>query len=194
MRRWYARRGIAWIPLLACCALALAAAVAGRRWPDTVAGLLPAVLAVCAAAAGFVYDESATAVVAVTPRGAGWRRTTRAAAALLPAAVFLVVVASLPGDVGLDLPAWLLAGSATVLLATGAAGLASRAGVGSPGPTVAAVVVLGLLATYLLAQFIGWTPLPAGDFPGSAVGFWWVLAGAGVATCCWAMRPGVPHS
>ena len=41
-------------------------------------------LACCAAAAAFAYDENALPVVAVTPRGAGWRRANRLGVTLVP--------------------------------------------------------------------------------------------------------------
>ena len=191
MRRWYARRGVAWTPLLACCALALVGAAFGRAWPNAVGVLLPAALALCSAGAGFVFDEPASVVVAVTPRGAGWRRSTRVAVALIPLAVWFGVLASLPAGTGSQRAAWGLAGSACVLLATAAAGLASRAQVTAPGASIAAVVALGLLGPHLMSPFLGWDPLPGGPFPDSVVTFWLALTGAGVLACAWALRPGL---
>jgi hypothetical protein len=166
-------------------------AAAGRAWPNAVGVLLPAILAFCAAGAGFVFDEPASAVVAVTPRGAGWRRTTRASVALLPLVVWFGVLASVPAFTGTERAAWGLVGAACVLLATAAAGLASRAQVTAPGASIAAVLALGLLGPHLMSPFLGWDPLPAGTFPASALTFWLVVTGAGVLACAWALRPGL---
>jgi len=74
-------------------------AVLLARWPDDAFLLAPALLACCAAAAAFAYDEDALAVVAVTPRGAGWRRANRLGVTLVPMSVWALVVALRPGDV-----------------------------------------------------------------------------------------------
>ncbi len=191
MRRWYAGRGISWTPLLTCCALAVAAALVARSWPETLAGLLPALVALCGAGAGFVFDEAAGTVVAVTPRGAGWRRSTRAAVALLPLGVWLTLAASLPTAAVENRGAWCLVGAGTVLLVTASAAIASRAQVAAPGSSLAGVVALGLLGPHLMSPFLGWDPLPGGPFPDSVLAFWVVLSGAGVAACAWALRPGL---
>ena len=129
-RWWYLRRGVAWPALLGCCGAALAVAAALGRWPSTAVVLLPALLACCAAGAGFVFDERAAAVVAVTPRGGGWRRTSRLVVALLPLAVWGSVVLARPGDLPLDRWAWWSVGMATLALVSGARGpgLAPRGG------------------------------------------------------------------
>ena len=191
MRGWYARRGVAWTPLLAGCALALASAGAGRAWPNAVGVLLPAALALCAAGAGFVFDEHASAVVAVTPRGAGWRRTTRVTVALLPLAAWVAVLAVVPLPADLHRGSWLLAGAAAVLLVTAGAGLASRAEVTAPGSSIAAVVALAVLGPHLMSPFLGWDPLPTGPFPDSVVTFWAAALALGLAACAWLLRPGL---
>ena len=191
MRGWYARRGVAWTPLLACCALSLVCAAAGRVWPSTVGVFLPAALAMCAAGAGFVFDEAASTVVAVTPRGAGWRRTTRVAVSLVPLAAWVAVLAVVPMPADLHRGPWLLAGAAAVLLVTAGAGLASRAQVTAPGSSIAAVVALAVLGPHLMSPFLGWDPLPSGPFPDSVLAFWTIAGAAGLAACAWAVRPGL---
>src|SRR6185312_2901418 len=140
MRLWYVRRGIRWAPLLACCGLGLLAAGFGRHWPSGLVYLQPAALACCAAAAGFVFDEAATQVVSVTPRGAGWCRSARLATVVVPLAGWLAVVSSAPAAAEPDRAGWLVAGAACLLLAAGAAGVCARRGVAAPGAAVAAAI------------------------------------------------------
>ncbi len=191
MRGWYARRGVAWTPLLASCALAIACAVVGRTWPNAVTVLLPAALALCAAGAGFVFDEHASAVVAVTPRGAGWRRTTRVAVALLPLATWVVVLAVVPLPVDLHRGPWLLAGAAAVA----ARDRRGRARLARPGHGA------GLVdrrrrrprrprpAPDEPVPRLG--PAAQGPFPAPVVAFWIVAGGVGALACAWALRPGL---
>jgi hypothetical protein len=133
-RLWYLRRGVAWLPVLACCAAAAVTALLMLQWPDSAGVLAPTVLACCAGAAAFVYDEDALPVVAVTPRGASWRRATRLAALLLPLAVWAVVVALRPGHVPLARPGWWLLGGATVLLVAGSGDTLGDVQLGEPLP------------------------------------------------------------
>jgi len=186
MRLWYARRGISWVPFLACLLLAAVLAAVGNQWPGTLFLLLPVSLACSAAAVGFVFDESATAVVAVTPRGAGWRRTTRCLIALIPAAAWVSIVATLDRDeVGVDRAGWLLAGLGTQLVALGLAGLAARRGVPTPGSLVASLLVMLVLAPLVVGPFTGLEPVfPIGPFPGWVTAFWTgtALLGAGLLT------------
>ncbi|WP_180936092.1 hypothetical protein [Nocardioides ungokensis] len=44
-RLWYLRHGVAWLPVLACCAAAAATALLVVRWPDVAGVLAPTVLA-----------------------------------------------------------------------------------------------------------------------------------------------------
>ncbi len=88
-RWWYLRRGVAWQPVLGCLAAAVVAAGLLARWPSSAVLLLPALLAACAAAAAFVFDEPSISVVAVTPRGATWRATSRLLVAAVPFAVWV---------------------------------------------------------------------------------------------------------
>ena len=154
-RLWYLRRGVAWLPLLGACVAAAVTAVLLARWPDDAFLLAPALLACCAAAAAFVYDEDALPVVAVTPRGAGWRRANRLGVTLVPMSVWALVVALLPGDVSFWRPGWWLLGGATVLLVAGSAALASRRLVPTPGALLAPVVALAAVAFFVLAATTG---------------------------------------
>ena len=60
MRLWYLRRGVAWQPVLGCCAAAAVAAALLARWPSTAVLLLPLALAALAAGAAFLFDEAST--------------------------------------------------------------------------------------------------------------------------------------
>lgn len=192
MRLWYLRRAIPWIALLGCCAAALVAAGLLHRWPSTVMALLPAILACCAAAAAFVFDEHAAAVVAVTPRGATWRRTARLAVTLVPVAVLGVLVAWRPGDLPLSRPGWLLAGVASVLLVVGVAGVAARRGVPAPGALLAPVIAIAVFSPVVITLFLGWSSIyPVEDFTTAITAFWLVVGGAGLLTCLFALRPSI---
>ena len=191
-RWWYLRRAIPWGALLGCCATALVVAGLLALWPSSAIVTLPAMLACCAAAAGFVFDEVAAAVVAVTPRGAGWRRTARLGVVLLPLAVWTGLVLARPGDLPLARAAWWLAGAAAMLLAAGLAALASRREVAAPGSQLAALVALAAISPVVVTSFLGWsTVYPVGDFGDGARGFWLVVAGCGGVLCVAALRPGI---
>lgn len=193
-RWWYVRRGVAWPAVLGCCVAALALAAALDRWPSTAVVLLPALLACCAAGAGFAFDERAGAVVAVTPRGGGWRRTSRLGVALLPLAVWGSVVLARPGGLPLDRGAWWAVGAATVVVASGAAALASRREVDAPGSLLASVVTFALLAPVVVTGFLGWGSVyPLADVPSGVWAFWAVVGATGVATWVAAARPGGSH-
>ena len=56
-RLWYLRWGLAWRAVLGACGAAAVTAGLMARWPDDAFLLAPALLACCAAAAAFVYDE-----------------------------------------------------------------------------------------------------------------------------------------
>lgn len=191
-RLWYLRHGVAWLPVLACCAAAAATALLVAHWPDVAGVLAPAVLACCAGAAAFVYDEDPLAVVAVTPRGAGWRRTARLGVTLLPLSVWVVVVAVRPGDVAFVRPGWWLLGGATLVLVAGSAALASRRLVSSPGAVLAPVVALAAVAPVTLSGMFSWGSLyPIGDFPQAVRTVWLGVALSGAAVCAVAFRPGL---
>lgn len=188
---WYARRGVSWVPLLACLFLVVVVALLLRQWPSSQFVLLPAALAVCAAATGFVFDESATAVVTVTPRGAGWRRTARCLVALLPASVWTAVMVTLDRqEIQVDRGDWLLAGLGCQLIALGAAALTSRRGVAAPGSAVASVLVLLVLAPLVVGPMAGWDPvLPLEPFPDWVTWFWFTTALLGAGLVARAVRP-----
>ena len=191
-RLWYLRHGVAWLPVLACCAAAAVTALLVVRWPDVAGVLAPTVLACCAGAAAFVYDEDALPVVAVTPRGAGWRRTARLGVTLLPLSVWVVVVALRPGEVPFVRPGWWLLGGATLLLVTGSAALASRRLVQTPGALLAPVVALAAVAPVTLTGMFSWGSLyPIGDFPHAVRIVWFCVALVGAAVCTVAFRPGL---
>lgn len=191
-RLWYLRRGVAWLPVLGGCGAAAVTALLLARWSDAAGVLIPAVLACCAAAASFVYDEDALQVVAVTPRGTRWRRATRLAVVLVPLAMWAVVVAVPPGDVPLARPEWWLVGGAAVLLVAGSAALASRRRVPAPGSVLAPVVALAVVAPVTFAGLFSWGTLyPIGDFPDPVRTVWLAVALSGAGVCAVALRPGL---
>ena len=191
-RLWYLRRGVAWRRCSGPAAPPRSPLSLLARWPDDAFLLAPALLACCAAAAAFVYDEDALPVVAVTPRGAGWRRGNRLGVALVPLSVWALVVALRPGDVPLGRPGWWLLGGATVLLVAGSAALASRRLVPTPGALLAPVVALAAVAPVTLAGMFSWGSLyPIGDFPDPVRTVWLGVALSGAAVCAVALRPGL---
>ena len=184
---WYLRRGIPWMPLLGCCAGAVVLAVALGAWPSTALVLLPALLAACAGAAAFCFDEVALPVVEVTPRGATWRRTARLAVALLPLGLWAVFVTV--SDLPLSLGAWWMVGLAAVALTVGLAALASRHAVPTPGGSLAAGIVLAVISPVVICAFLGWDSLyPMDDFTTGVLTFWLAVAGAGALACAAALR------
>ncbi len=191
-RLWYLRHGVAWLPVLGCCAAAAATALLEVHWPHVAGVLAPTVLACCAGAAAFVFDEDALPVVVVTPRGAGWRRTARLGVTLLPLSVWVAVVALRPGDVAFVRPGWWLLGGATLLLVAGSAALASRRLVPTPGAVLAPVVALAAVAPVTFSGILSWGTLyPIGDFPAPVRTVWLGIALSGAAVCAVALRPGL---
>jgi hypothetical protein len=175
----------------ACGAAAVTAVLLARR-PGDAFLLAPALLGCCAAAAAFVYDEDALPVVAVTPRGAGWRRTNRLGVALVPLSVWAMVVALRPGDVHLSRSGWWLLGGAAVLLVVGSAAVASRRLVPTPGAVLAPVVALAAVAPVTIAGMFSWGTLyPIGDFPAGVRSVWLGVALIGAAVCGVSLRPGL---
>jgi hypothetical protein len=191
-RLWYLRRGIAWLPVLGSCGAAALMVVLLARWPGDAFLLAPSLLACCAAAAAFAYDEDALPVVAVTPRGAGWRRVNRLAVALAPLSMWALVVTVRPGDVALARQGWWLVGGAAVLLVAGSAALASRRLVPTPGAVLAPVVAVAVVAPVTFAGLFSWGTLyPIGDFPDAVRTVWLGVALTGAAVCAMALRPGL---
>jgi hypothetical protein len=186
---WYLRRAIPWMALLGCLAGAVLLAVALDRWPDTAVVLLPVLVAACAAAAAFTFDDVSLPVVEVTPRGGLWRRTARLAMALVPLGVWALVVAVRPGDLPLARGSWFLIGTAAIVLTAGLAALVSRRTVATPGGSLAAVVVLAVISPVVVCSFLGWdSPYPVGDFASGVLAFWLAIAGAGALACVVALR------
>ena len=191
-RLWYLRRGVAWLPLIGACGGAAVIAGLLTRWPDDAFLLAPALLACCAAAAAFAYDEDALPVVAVTPRGAGWRRANRLGVTLVPLSVWALVVALRPGEVPFWRPGWWMLGGATVLLVAGSAALASRRHMPRPGALLAPVVALAAVAPVTLAGMFSLGSLyPIGEFPGMVRTVWLGVALIGAVLCAVALRPGL---
>jgi hypothetical protein len=183
---------VAWHPVLGACGAAAITAVLLARWPDDAFLLAPALLACCAVAAAFVYDEDALPVVAVTPRGASWRRVNRLGAALVPLSLWAVVVSVRPGHVSLARPGWWLLGGSTVLLVAGSAALASRRLVPTPGALLAQVVAVAAVAPVTLAGMFSWGTLyPIGAFPDTVRTVWLGVALSGALVCAVALRPGL---
>ena len=189
---WYLRRGIPWTVLLGCCAAAAVMALLLERWPSSALLVLPAMLATCAAAAAFSFDEPSLPVVEVTPRGGRWRRAARLCAAGVPLVVWLLLVALRPGDLALSLGGWWLVGLAATALTAGLAGLASRHAVDTPGGSLAAAAVLAALSPVVICAFLGWSsPYPIGDFPPGVLAFWIAAAGVAALLCVTALCPAV---
>lgn len=192
MRAWYLGRAIPWVALLGCCGIAVIAVASLHRWPDNAWMVLPLVLAACAAAAGFVFDDVATAVTSVTPRGGRWRRTTRLLAVLVPVGIWTLLVVTAPSELSLDAAAWLLAGLAAAAAAAGAAAIGGRRQVARPGPTVAGGFVMLTLVPSIAGPFLEWEPVfPFGDYPDWVMGFWVGVLVVGLLLVGWAMRPGL---
>ena len=190
-QRWlYLRRAVPWTALLGCCVAALLVAMLVGRWPSSALVLLPALVACCAAAAAFTFDEITLAVVEVTPRGTTWRRTARLALACLPLLVWSGVVWARPGDVLVGQLAWWGVGAAAILLSVGLAAVASRWSVPTPGSSLASLVVLSLVGIVVVGMFLGLDPIYPFDGPtASTKGFWSAVAVSGLVACLVALRP-----
>ncbi len=191
-RWWYLRHSLPWPAVLTACAAAGLLAGCLARWPSTAVVLLPALLACCATAAAFLFDEAAVRVVAVTPRGATWRRTTRLAVAALPLGLWALVVLARPGDLPLERSGWWLVGGAVIALTVGVAALASRREVPAPSALLAGVVALAAIGPVVITSFLGWPSIyPIGDFSAGVLVFWLVVAAAAAATLALTLRRGV---
>jgi hypothetical protein len=131
-------------------------------------------------------------VVTVTPRGGGWRRTSRLVVALLPLAVWGSVVLARPGDLPLDRWAWWAVGVATLALVSGVAALASRREVDTPGSLLASVVAFAVLAPVVVTGFLGWESVyPLSDLALGVWVFWGSVGAGGAAAWAAAARPGM---
>lgn len=188
MRFWYLRRAVPRAAPLGCLVAAVVVTLLVNQWPGIALVGLPLVVATCAAAAGFAYDEPAAAVAAVTPRAGWWRGSARLIAALGPLLMLLVLLASMPGELRLDRGGWWLIGVAFVSLAVAPAAWAARSQVGRPGGAVAGGAVLLGIAPVVVTLMLGWEPIyPLGEFPGWAQALWTVAAMLGGAGCGTAM-------
>jgi hypothetical protein len=189
---WYLRRAVPWTALLGRCAAAVVVAGMLDRWPSAAPVLLPALTACCAAGAAFCFDETSLPVVEVTPRGTRWRRTARLVVAALPLSVWTVAVLLRPGDLALERASWWLVGAAAVAAGVGLAGVASRRAVPTPGPPLAAAVVLAAIGPVVVTSFLGVESIyPVGDFAWSIRTVWLGVASVGLLACGLAVRPGV---
>src|SRR6476619_2336045 len=92
MRLWYLRRAVPWAALSGCGVVAVALVATARRWPETSGLVLPYALVACAAAAGFLMDESSAPIVGVTARGGAWRLLARLSGVVLPVSLWLALV------------------------------------------------------------------------------------------------------
>jgi hypothetical protein len=192
MRLWYLRRAVPWTALLACLGLAVGCWLLARQWHSTALTMLPLMLASCAAAASFVFDDETTPIASVSARGATWRRTTRLLAVLLPVTSWVLLVGTVPDELDLVRPGWVFAGLAASALAVGLAGLAARRQVARPGQHIAGLVVVLALSPLVLGLFLGWRSVfPFGDFPQQATAFWAVVGGTGLVLTAVALRPGL---
>jgi hypothetical protein len=192
VRAWYLGRAIPWPALLGCCATGALVTGVLHRWPDRAWLLLPLGMAACVAGCGFLFDDTAVTVTAVTPRGSAWRATTRLAAGSVPVGVWTLLVATAPGSLALDVPAWVLAGASVAAVAAGAAAVAGRRQQARPGPAVAGTLVLATLVPLMVGPFLDWESVfPFGGHPGWVVGFWAGVLGAGALLVGWALRPGL---
>ena len=154
MRLWYVRRGIPWVPFLACLALVVGAAGAIARWPQLSGGLLPAASGLGAAATGFVLDEPAAEATNVTARGGRWARLARAGVALVPVAIWLIVVETAPA--GTHRTGWTMTGLTGQAAAMTLAVLARRRGSATPGALIAPAVAGLTLAPFVIGPILGW--------------------------------------
>jgi hypothetical protein len=156
--------------------------------------LLPAMLGCCVAAAGFCFDEPAPALAAVTPRGGGWRLSTRLAAAAVPLALWVLLVLLRPGGLELTRRGWWFAGLCATFLVVGLAAVAARREVAAPGTSLAAAVTLGVFTPVVIGMFLGWQSVyPVEEFPRGVLVFWSAVGIAGAATCAAALRTVPPR-
>lgn len=188
MRLWYLRRAVPWASLLGCLVAATGTTLLVNQWPEVSMVGLPLIATLCAAAAGFTYDEPATAIASVTPRAGWWRGSARLLAALVPLATVLILLAVMPGELRLDRNWWWLIGAAFVLLAVAPAAWAARSQVGRPGGAIAGGAVLLGIAPVVLTMVLGWESIyPFGEFATWVQALWITATTFGVFGCVAAM-------
>jgi hypothetical protein len=192
---WLQLRGVAWPVVGGLSAVAAAAGAGGIVGRDSARALLPIAFALLAAAAAFLLDEPASAVVDVTPTGPAHRTAVRALALLVPLAVGSgLVLAFALRQPRPSWPALTLTLAGNVLLGFAIACVARRR-TGEPGPLAAAAVVAVLVVPGLLPPVSRWvhtfpaaTPDPHG-LPATAC--WWIIgAGCAVAIPAALISPG----
>jgi hypothetical protein len=157
-------RAGAWPTVLGLTGLAAVLGACGTAFPTSAGVLFPIGFALLAAAAAFTLDESASAVVDVTPTRPVRRTGIRALALLAPLAVgAAMMLAGSLREVALPWPATALALLGHVLLGFAAA-CVIRTRTGEPGPVGAAAVALALLTPNLVPRVALWvTTFPASD-------------------------------
>lgn len=147
---WYARRAVAWLPLLACTALgALFGVVELSRssgWEPLAYALFGFV-----PAAACTVDEPAAAVVDSGSATLRWRTVTRACALLVPAGMFLLLVVWAAGRPGAPTALLLADGWILMGLAFATTVVLRRAGDRTPSRSVAPATVIALTADLVLA-------------------------------------------
>lgn len=149
MGGWYARRAVAWLPLLVLTSAGalLGVVQVGRSdgWEPlayALFGLVPA--AACLA------DEPAAAVVDSGPSTLRWRTASRAYALLIPASAHLGLSVWVAGRPGAPAALLIADGWILILLAFAATVMLRRAGHDTPSRIVAPAAVLVLTADLML--------------------------------------------
>ena len=174
-------RAVAWPVVAGISAVAAVVGASGVAWPANSQTLLPIAFALLAAAAAFVLEEPASAVVDVTPASPGRRTAVRALALVVPLGVGVLLVVALALRAGR--PSWgevSLALGGNVLLGFAAACVARRR-MGEPGAVAAGAVGVVLIGPGLFPPVSRWVhPFPAaGPAPGGlpVTVFWWLVGG-----------------
>lgn len=187
-------RAVPWPAVSGITAVAIVTGAGGIAWPGVAQILLPIAFALLAAAAAFVLDEPASAVVDVTPTGRGRRTAVRALVLLVPlGAGTALVLAGARRAEELPWPAVGLALAGSVLLGFAIACVVRRYS-GEPGTQASAAAAFVLIVPGFLPFAAQWVrPFPVtGPDPGglSSTTFWWL---AGTA-CLAAIAASVPES
>jgi hypothetical protein len=174
-------RAVAWPVVGGISAVAGLVGACGVTWPASGQALLLIAFALLAAAAAFLLDEPASAVVDVTPTGPARRTGVRALGLTVPLGVGMLLVVALALRAGR--PSWgevSLALGGSVLLGFAVACVARRR-VGEPGAVAAGAVVVVLVGPGLFPPAARWVhTFPAtGSAPGGlpVTVFWWLVGG-----------------
>jgi hypothetical protein len=172
-------RAVPWPAVCGITALAAVVGACGVAWPGDGQALLTISFALLAAAAAFVLDEPASAVVDVTPTRPGTRTAIRSLALLVPlcAGLSLMLSGALRA-IALSWPAVGLALAGNVLLGFAIACVARRR-VGEPGARASSAAAFILIAPGLLpplARRIHTFPATAPQPQGlSSTTCWWLI-------------------